>query len=109
MRILLPLNIEVVASDPDGTISKVELYNGSAKLVELSSAPYLYSWKDVDTGTYSINAVAYDNLNATTTSSLIEFTVVDNSRYDANSEILNLYPNPNDGNFSIEFIVPPTK
>ena len=100
------IDIEVVASDPDGTISKVELYNGSAKLAELSSAPYLYSWKDVDTGTYSIHAIAYDNLNATTTSSPIEFTVTDNSVYDSNSEILKLYPNPNDGHFTVEFIVP---
>ena len=100
------IDIDVVASDPDGTISKVELYNGSDKLVELTSAPYSYIWKDVKTGTYVIKAIATDNLNATTTSSSIEFIVGDVSRYDANSEIINLYPNPNDGHFSIEFVNP---
>ena len=100
------ITIDALASDPDGSISKVEFYNGSVKLVELTSAPYEYTWKDVKAGTYSITAIATDNLNATTTSSPIEFEVVANSKYDVNSNIINLYPNPNDGHFSIEFINP---
>ncbi|MGD0756230.1 MAG: Ig-like domain-containing protein [Bacteroidales bacterium] len=100
------ITIDAVATDPDGTIIKVEFYSGKTKLVELTSPPYSYTWKDVTPGTYSITAVATDNLNATTTSSAIEFEVVSNTKYDANSKILNLYPNPNDGHFSIEFIIP---
>ena len=98
--------VEVVASDPDGSIIKVELYNGMTKLVELTSPPYSFTWKDVETGIYSITAIATDNFNATTASSPIEFEVAASSKYDANSDILNLYPNPNDGHFSIEFINP---
>ena len=75
-------------------------------MFELTSAPYSYTWKDVKAGTYSITAIATDNLNATTTSLPIEFEVGANIKYDANSEIINLYPNPNDGHFSIEFINP---
>jgi hypothetical protein len=97
---------EVTASDPDGVISKVELYNGSTKLTDLTSAPYLFTWKGVKSGEYSIKAVAYDNRNATAISSPIEFIVGNASVYDANSEIINLYPNPNNGNFTIEFIQP---
>ena len=100
------ITIDAVASDPDGTISKVEFYSGEVKLVELTSAPYTYTWKDVKPGIYSITAIATDNLNATTTSLPIEFKVGANIKYDANSEIVNLYPNPNDGHFSIEFINP---
>jgi uncharacterized repeat protein (TIGR02059 family) len=100
------ITIDAIASDPDGTVVKVEFYNGSEKLVELTSPPYSYTWKDVGPGTYSITAIATDNLNATTTSAPIEFEVASNSKYDANSEILNLYPNPNDGHFSIELINP---
>jgi uncharacterized repeat protein (TIGR02059 family) len=100
------ITLEAMASDPDGSISKVEFFNGAIKLIELTSAPYTYTWKDVAAGSYSITAVATDNLNATTTSSPIEFEVASNSKYDANSEILNLYPNPNDGHFSIEFVNP---
>ena len=58
------------------------------------------------TGTYVITAIATDNLNATTMSSSLEFIVGDVSRYDADSEILNLYPNPTDGHFSIELVNP---
>ena len=45
-----------------------------------------------------------DNLNASTTSLPFEFEVGTIIKYDANSDIINLYPNPNDGHFSIEFI-----
>ena len=101
------IEIEVIASDPDGNISKVELFNGSELLVELNSAPFIYTWKSVSAGTYQIRAIATDNLNATTTSSMVEFTVVAKTIYDAESEIINLYPNPNNGYFTIDFLVPP--
>jgi uncharacterized repeat protein (TIGR02059 family) len=100
------ISVQAIASDPDGTIIKVEFYSGSEKLVEMTLPPYLYTWKDVKTGTYSITAIATDNLNATTTSAPIEFKVAESSKYDANSVVINLYPNPNDGHFSIEFINP---
>ena len=57
-------------------------------------------------GTYSITATATDDLSDTTVSSPIEFIVGTTSRYDPNSEIVKLYPNPNDGHFSVEFINP---
>ena len=98
------ITIDAVASDPDGTVDKVEFYNDTVKLVELVSVPYTYTWKDVKAGTYTIKAIATDNLNATTTSSPIEFEVGANIYYDANMEIINLYPNPNDGHFSIEIL-----
>jgi hypothetical protein len=100
------IDIDAIAYDPDGTISKVELYSGSNKLVELTSAPYFYTWKNVNPGTYTITAIATDNLNATTISSPVDFKVRGVSSYDGNSEIVNLYPNPNDGHFSIAFINP---
>jgi uncharacterized repeat protein (TIGR02059 family) len=100
------IDIEVTASDPDGQIIKVELYNGSSKIADLTTVPYLYTWKDVQVGSYSIKAVAYDNKNASAASSIIQFKVGTAPIYDANSEIINLYPNPNDGNFSIEFLKP---
>ena len=103
---LSTVTIDAVASDPDGTISKVEFYNGSEKLVELSSDPYTYTWKDVASGTYNITAIATDNLNDTTISAPIEFVVGSSFKYDANSDNIKLYPNPNNGHFSIEFVNP---
>jgi chitinase len=103
---LSSIEIDATASDPDGSISKVEIYNGAVKLVEMSSAPYTFTWKDVAAGTYKITAIATDNLNDTTISSPVEFIVGVKVKYDANSDLINLYPNPNDGHFSIEFISP---
>jgi uncharacterized repeat protein (TIGR02059 family) len=100
------ITIDAIASDPDGTISKVEFYSGAVKLVELTSAPYTYTWKDVAAGSYSITAIATDNLNGSTVSSPVEFVVGTINKYDANSEFIDLYPNPNDGHFSIKFMSP---
>jgi len=72
----------------------------------LTSAPYTYTWKDVAAGSYSITAIATDNLNDTTVSTPVEFVVGAKVKYDANSDIVKLYPNPNDGHFSIEFLNP---
>ena len=103
---LSSVEIDAIASDPDGTISKVEFFNGPIKLVELTSAPYTYIWKDVHSGNYSITAIAIDNLNDTTISLPVEFYVGIRTKYDVNSDIVKLYPNPNNGYFTIEFISP---
>jgi hypothetical protein len=100
------IEIVVIATDPDGTISKVELFNGTVKLAELSTAPYSFTWKGVSEGTYQLKAVATDNLNAPSNASLVEFTVEEGAKYDVDSDIINLYPNPNSGNFNIEFLDP---
>ena len=100
------ITFSAVATDPDGTISSVSFFNGSVMLARLTSAPYEYTWKEVGTGRYSVTAVATDNLNASSSSDPIDFIVENNVVYDANSEIINLYPNPSDGHFSIEFIKP---
>jgi uncharacterized repeat protein (TIGR02059 family) len=103
---LSAVTIDAVATDPDGTISKVEFYNGSEKLVEITAAPYSFTWKDVASGTYEITAIATDNSNDTTASAPIEFIVGTPVKYDAKSEIVNLYPNPNNGQFTIAFVNP---
>ena len=68
---------DVYASDPDGTISKVEFFNGSFKLAEITVAPYSFTWKDVPTGTYVITAHATDDKNGKTISDEITITVND--------------------------------
>ncbi len=69
------VSITATASDSDGSISKVEFYNGATLLSSDASSPYSYSWTSVAAGTYTITAKAYDNLNATTTSSASTITV----------------------------------
>jgi O-glycosyl hydrolase len=55
------VNITATASDPDGTISKVEFFNGTTSLGSVTASPYSYSWKNVAAGKYVITAVATDN------------------------------------------------
>ncbi|NTV84491.1 MAG: T9SS type A sorting domain-containing protein [Bacteroidales bacterium] len=92
------------ASDPDGTISKVEFKNGTVTLAEILTAPYTYTWEAIDTGTFEITVISTDNLGAISTSAQLELVV--GTSYDINPETINLYPNPNDGVFSIELSSP---
>jgi hypothetical protein len=65
-----PVTVDLAATavDPDGTISKVEFFNGTTLLTSDASSPYAYSWTNVAPGTYTITAVATDNSGLTTTS-----------------------------------------
>jgi len=67
--------IASIASDADGTISKVEFYNGAALLGTVVAAPYTYNWTGVAAGTYNITAKAYDNSNASTVSAAVAISV----------------------------------
>lgn len=67
--------LTATASDADGTVSKVEFYNGATKLGEATSSPYTYTWTNVAAGSYSLTAKATDNGNASTTSSAVNITV----------------------------------
>lgn len=64
------ITISADASDSDGTISKVEFYNGTTKLGEDITAPYSFSWNNVSAGNYTIQAKAIDNLGASATASV---------------------------------------
>lgn len=67
--------IAASASDPDGTVAKVEFFDGAAKLGEDTSAPFTYDWSNVPAGTYSLTARATDNVGAQTTSPVRTVTV----------------------------------
>lgn len=71
------VTLNASASDSDGTVSKVEFFNGSTKLGEDSSAPYSFIWTNVPTGNYSLTARATDNSNGVGTSSSVNITVGD--------------------------------
>ncbi len=69
------ITIDASASDPDGTVTKVEFYNGTVKLGELTSTPWSYTWKEVNEGSYSITAAATDNSGSRTVSSTVTVVV----------------------------------
>ncbi|MDB5256777.1 MAG: Carbohydrate binding family 6 [Chitinophagaceae bacterium] len=69
------INISATATDADGTISKVEFYNGTILIGTSTAAPYSFAWINVASGTYSISAKATDNSGASTISSFVTITV----------------------------------
>ena len=73
-----PANIAISATalDSDGTIQKVEFFYGGTNLIAtLTAPPYSFTWTAVPQGTYSLTAVATDNLNGTRTSAAANVTV----------------------------------
>ncbi len=64
------------ASDSDGSISKVEFYDGTTLLNSDNSSPYSYSWTPNTGGSKSVTAKAYDNTGASTTSSAVTINVM---------------------------------
>jgi Big-like domain-containing protein len=71
--------INVTASDSDGTLSKVEFYQGTTLLGTDTTAPFSLTWNNVVAGNYSLTAKATDNNNAETTSSAIAVNVGSNA------------------------------
>ena len=69
------INLNASASDSDGTVSKVEFFQGSIKIGEVTTAPYNLVWTSVAGGSYVLTAVATDNLGRTTVSSPVSIGV----------------------------------
>ncbi|MFG1849399.1 glycoside hydrolase family 48 protein [Micromonospora carbonacea] len=55
--------LTATASDPDGTISKVEFYRNGLLVNTDTTAPYGYTLEDLPAGSYTVQAKAYDNAN----------------------------------------------
>jgi hypothetical protein len=67
--------IEAAASDPDGAVARVEFYAGTTLLGATARAPYGLSWTNDVVGTYTLTAVAVDNLGAAITSAPVSILV----------------------------------
>jgi RHS repeat-associated protein len=69
------ITLTATATDSDGTIAKVEFYNGATLLATVTQAPYTYAWNNVAAGSYQLTAKATDNLAAVATSAVQTVTV----------------------------------
>lgn len=69
------VNLAATASDADGTIAKVEFYDGATLIGTDTSAPYAFVWRSAGVGTHDVVARATDNAGATATSSAVRLTV----------------------------------
>ena len=58
------ITVQAAASDSDGSIAKVEFYNGATKIGEDGAAPYEFTAAGVEANTYKVTAKAFDNKGA---------------------------------------------
>lgn len=72
------IEIAAAASDPDGSISRVEFYAGPSLIGSANRSPYSLAWSNVPPGKHVLKAVGYDDRGAATTSPGVEVTVSEN-------------------------------
>jgi hypothetical protein len=77
---IAPANVKLTATatDKDGTISKVQFYNGTRLLHTEYVAPYSFKWSHVPAGKYTLTAKATDNSGLVTTSAAVHISIVSN-------------------------------
>jgi len=73
------LTLQATASDPDGSVRKVEFYADGVKVGETNNVPYTISWDNPPVGAHTLTAVATDDQGATATSAQVQIVVYDNA------------------------------
>jgi len=75
-----PANITLTATanDADGSVARVEFFDGANKLGEDISSPYNFGWSNVVAGSYTLTARASDNRGASSTSASVTISVTNN-------------------------------
>ncbi len=69
------ISLTASASDPGGSVAKVEFFQNGNKVGEDLSAPYALDWANAGAGVYALTAIATDNQGATGASTPINITV----------------------------------
>ena len=69
------ITVSANASDPDGSVAKVEFFRGGTSLGIDTSAPYAVTWSNAAAGSHTFKAVVTDNNNAVTSSATVSVTV----------------------------------
>lgn len=69
------INMIASASDSDGSVTRVEFFDGASKLGEVTSAPFTYVWNGAPAGSHTLTLKATDDSTLTTTSSPVTISV----------------------------------
>jgi mono/diheme cytochrome c family protein len=72
-------NLTLIANafDLDGSIVRVEFWDGNVKLGEATTAPYAWTWNGpLSLGNHNISAIAYDNEGRITNSTVVAVNVM---------------------------------
>jgi hypothetical protein len=67
--------ISADATDSDGTVARVEFYQGTTLLGTRTAPPFSVTWSSVAQGAYALTARAFDNSGANATSSTVDIIV----------------------------------
>jgi len=67
--------LRAAARDNDGSVTRIEFLESGRKLGEATVFPFNFLWHNVSLGSYSIRAVAFDNLGASNSSPPVTFSV----------------------------------
>ena len=70
-----PITITATAADANGTVARVEFFDGTTKIGEDLSSPYSFTWNNAAAGDHSLTAKATDNLGGVATSAAVSITV----------------------------------
>jgi regulation of enolase protein 1 (concanavalin A-like superfamily) len=70
------VTIAATASDADGSVARVDFYNGTSLIGFDTTSPYSYTWGGVPAGTYTLRAMATDNNGSTATSAARTISVL---------------------------------
>ena len=68
-------NITATATDADGTVTKVEFYNGTTLLGTDTTSPYSIAWTNLPVGNFTLTAKATDNKGIATVSAAVSINV----------------------------------
>ena len=106
------ITIRANASDIDGTITKVEFYEGDNKLGEDLTSPYSFIWRNVPGGEFELTAVAVDDKEGVTTSEIVSVQISGSLETPLSSVLLknnkpSVYPNPFTNKINIEYLADP--
>jgi chitinase len=69
------INLAASASDPDGSIARVDFYADGALVGRDATAPFSVTWGTAGVGSHALTAVAVDNRKAKTTSGVVTVRV----------------------------------
>ncbi|MET0333344.1 MAG: PQQ-dependent sugar dehydrogenase, partial [Rhizobacter sp.] len=78
-----PLLLSATAADSDGTVARVQFYDGATLLGEDLSAPFEFSWTPTTPGAHTLTARATDDTGDSTTSSAVTVTITPATTSDA--------------------------
>ncbi len=85
-----PVSLVASAADADGTIARVQFYDGAVLIGERTAAPYSLAWTPTTAGVHNITARATDDAGDATTSAPVAVTVIENTPSDNQPPTLTL-------------------